>query len=111
MDDVLTIAGEQFRSRLLLGTGRNRTVEDLLDSLAASGTEIVTVAIRRIDFDNPHEKNLLDQVDWSRYKILPNTAGSRTVEEALFTARLGRSVTGSDWVKLEVIPDAAYLLP
>src|SRR5579872_2370252 len=111
MDDFLTIAGQRFRSRLLLGTGRNRSVEELLASLEASGTEIVTVAIRRLDLDNPNEKTLLDYIDWSRYHVLPNTAGSRTADEAVFAARLGRSVTGSDWVKLEVIPDSKYLLP
>src|SRR5947209_16500384 len=111
MDDFLTIAGRRFASRLMLGTGRHRNVDELLASLEASGTQIVTVAIRRLDLDNPNEKTLLDYIDWSRYHVLPNTAGSRTADEAVFTARLGRSVTGSDWVKLEVIPDAKYLLP
>jgi thiazole synthase len=111
MDDVLTIAGERFRSRLMLGTGRHRSVDELLAALDASQTEIVTVAIGRIDFDNPNEKNLLDYIDWSRFHVLPNTAGSRTADEAVRTARLGRAVTSSDWVKLEVIPDARYLLP
>jgi len=69
------------------------------------------VAIRRLNLDNPNEKTLLDYIDWSKYTILPNTAGCRTVEEALFTARLARQVTGSDWIKLEVIPDPKYLLP
>jgi len=83
----------------------------LLAALEASGTQIVTVAIRRLDLDNPNEKTLLDYIDWGRFQVLPNTAGSRTADEAVFAARLGRSVTGSDWVKLEVIPDAKYLLP
>src|SRR5690348_17325412 len=99
MDDMLTIAGERFSSRLMIGTGRNRNVSEMLAALEASGTQIVTVAIRRLDLDNPNEKTLLDYIDWSRYHVLPNTAGSRTADEALFTARLGRSVTGSDWVK------------
>ena len=111
MDDKLIIAGEWFDSRLMLGTGRNRNVTEMLAALEASGTQIVTVAIRRLDLDNPAEKTLLDYIDWDRYHVLPNTAGSRTADEALFAARLGRSVTGSDWVKLEVIPDAKYLLP
>jgi thiazole synthase len=72
---------------------------------------MVTVAIRRLDLGKPGQKTLLDYVDWSRYTILPNTAGCRTVEEALLTARLGREVTGSDLVKLEVVPDPKYLLP
>jgi thiazole synthase len=95
----------------MLGTGRNRTVDEMLAALEASGTQIVTVAIRRLDLDNPNEKTLLDYIDWGRFQVLPNTAGSRTADEAVFAARLGRSVTGSDWVKLEVIPDAKYLLP
>jgi len=95
----------------MLGTGRNRTVDEMLAALEASGAQIVTVAIRRLDLDNPNEKTLLDYIDWGRFQVLPNTAGSRTADEAVFAARLGRSVTGSDWVKLEVIPDAKYLLP
>lgn len=110
-DDALVIAGERLRSRLFVGTGRHRNVDELLASLEASGAEVVTVAIRRLNLDNPNEKTLLDYIDWTRYRILPNTAGSRTAEEAIFTARLGRSLTGSDWVKLEVIPDPRYLMP
>jgi thiazole synthase len=83
----------------------------MLGAFEAAGAEIVTVAIRRLNLDNPNEKTLLDFIDWSRYTILPNTAGCRSVEEALFTARLARQVTGSDWIKLEVIPDPKYLLP
>jgi thiazole synthase len=110
-NDELIIAGRRFRSRLLLGTGKYRSVEEMLAALDASGTEMVTVAIRRLDLGKPGQKTLLDYVDWSRYTILPNTAGCRTVEEALMTARLGREVTGSDLVKLEVVPDPKYLLP
>jgi thiazole synthase len=69
------------------------------------------VAIRRLDLDDPNKKTILDYLDWNRYQILPNTAGCKTVEEALFTARLGRSVSNSNWVKLEVIPDPRYLFP
>ena len=72
---------------------------------------MVTVAIRRLDLDDPNKKTILDYIDWNKYQILPNTAGCRSVEEALFTARLGRSVSNSNWVKLEVIPDPTYLLP
>jgi thiazole synthase len=111
MDDPLVIAGKTFRSRLMVGTGKFRTPEEMVEAIAASGAEIVTVAIRRLDLSNPNQKTLLDYLDWSRYTILPNTAGCRTVEEALFIARLGREVTGSNWVKLEVIPDPKYLLP
>jgi thiazole synthase len=111
IDDPLVIAGKTFRSRLMLGTGKYRSPEETVAALEASGAEIVTVAIRRLDLDNPHTKTELDYIDWARYTILPNTAGCRTVEEALMTARLARSLTGSNWVKLEVIPDPKYLLP
>ena len=111
MDDPLVIAGKEFESRLMVGTGRHRSMQEMVDSVEASGTEIITVAIRRLDLDNPNEKNILDYFDWDRFTILPNTAGCKTAEEALFTARLAREVTGSDWIKLEVIPDARFLLP
>jgi thiazole synthase len=111
MNDVLTIAGKEFTSRLLLGTGKYASPEETVAALDASGTQLVTVAIRRLDLDNPNARTELDFIDWSRYTVLPNTAGCKTVDEALFTARLGRSVTGSNWVKLEVIPDPKYLLP
>ena len=123
-EDPLIIAGKQFRSRLIVGTGKYRTMEEMRDAIDASGAEMVTVAIRRLPLDgkgrtNPDaqtgarlgEQNLMDYLDWDRYTILPNTAGCRTVEEALFTARLARELTGSTWVKLEVIPDPQYLLP
>jgi len=110
-DDTLTIAGTPLRSRLFLGTGKYASPEQTLAALDASGAELVTVAIRRLDLDNPSARTELDYVDWQRYRVLPNTAGCRTVDEALFTARLGRSVTGSNWVKLEVIPDPKYLMP
>jgi thiazole synthase len=109
--DALVIAGKTFMSRLFLGTGKYASPELTVAALEASGTELVTVAIRRLDLDNPNAKTELDYIDWQRYSVLPNTAGCRTVDEALLTARLGRSVTGSAWVKLEVIPDPKYLMP
>ncbi len=111
MDDLLTIACKQFTSRLLLGTGKYASSEETVAALEASGAELVTVAIRRLNLDDPNARTELDYIDWTRHTVLPNTAGCRAVEEALFTARLGRSVTGSNWVKLEVIPDPKYLLP
>ena len=109
--DELLIAGKRFTSRLMVGTGKHRTPEEMVASIEASGAQIVTVAIRRLNLDHPNEKTLIDYIDWSRYTILPNTAGCKTAEEALFTARLARQVTGSSWIKLEVIPDPRYLLP
>ena len=110
-NDPLIIAGKEFRSRLIVGTGKYRTMEEMREAIDASGAEMVTVAIRRLSLDKPDEPNLMDYLDWDRYTILPNTAGCKTAEEALFTARLARELTGSDWVKLEVIPDPEYLLP
>jgi len=111
MDDPLVIAGKEFRSRLMVGTGRHRTMEEMVESIEASGAEIITVAIRRLNLDNPNEKSILDYFDWDKYTILPNTAACRTADEAVFVAKLARELTGSNWVKLEVIPDATWLLP
>jgi thiazole synthase len=109
--DRLVIAGTELRSRLFVGTGKYRTDEEMLAALEAAGTELVTVALRRLDLDDPKGKTILDVVDWQRYRILPNTAGCRTASEAIRIARLARSMGLSDWVKLEVIPDPRYLLP
>jgi thiazole synthase len=105
------VAGVELRSRLFLGTGKYRSDEDMLGALEASGCELVTVALRRLDLDDPARKTILDVIDWQRYRILPNTAGCQTAEEAVRIARLARSMGLSDWVKLEVIPDPRYLLP
>ena len=111
MDAPLVIAGKEFRSRLMVGTGRHRTMEEMVESIEVSGAEIITVAIRRLNLDNPNEKSILDYFDWNRYTILPNTAACKTADEAVFVAKLARELTGSNWVKLEVIPDAKWLLP
>ena len=111
MDDALVIDGKRFTSRLMVGTGRHRDVQEMVESIEASGAQIVTVAIRRLDLDNPAEKSILDFFDWDKYTILPNTAGCKTAEEAVFTAHLAREVTGSSWIKVEVIPNPRYLLP
>jgi thiazole synthase len=108
--DPLVIAGRPFRSRLILGTGRYRSTAELLAAIEASGAEMLTVALRRLDLDHK-SPTLLDQIDWSRYSILPNTAGARTAAEAIQTARLARAMGLLDWVKLEVVPDPTYLLP
>ena len=110
MDDDLVIAGKTFSSRLIVGTGKYRTDQEMVDALAASGADMVTVALKRIDFES-NEKTILDHIDWAKYHILPNTAGCRTVEEALYTARLAKTMGISNWLKLEVIPDSKYLLP
>lgn len=109
-DQRLVIAGKEFRSRLMLGTGKYRNTEEMQAAIEASGCEIITVALRRIDLDSPH-RSILDDIDWSKYHILPNTAGCRTAEEAIRVARLARAMGLSNWIKLEVIPDPKYLLP
>ena len=111
MGTELTIAGKTFKSRLMLGTGRHRSMDEMVASIESSGAEIITVAIRRLDLDDPDKKTILDYFDWSRYTILPNTGGCKTAEEALTTARLIRAMGLSNWIKLEVIPDPRYLLP
>lgn len=110
-DAPLTIAGKTFSSRLFLGTGKYRSSAEMNAAFEASGAEIITVALRRIDFDDPASRSVLDDVDWQKYTILPNTAGCRTAEEAIRIARMARAMGLSDWVKLEVIPDPKYLLP
>jgi|TARA_B100000530_G_scaffold17906_2_gene11976 thiazole synthase len=111
MDDILNIGGKSVKSRLMVGTGRHRSNDDLVNSVEASGTEIITVAIGRLDLNNPNEKTILDHFDWTKYNILPNTAGSKTAEDAVTIARLSKAMNLSDWIKLEVIPDPKYLLP
>src|SRR5207247_7530282 len=109
--DPLVIAGTELRSRLFLGTGKYRSDEEMLAALEASGAELITVALRRLDLDDPKKKTILDVIDWQRYRILPNTAGCQTAEEAVRIARLARSMGLSAWGKLEVIPDPRYLFP
>ena len=109
--DPLVIAGKEFRSRLILGSGKFPDVESMTRAYEAAGAEMITVALRRLNLDDPNEKTLLDHVDWSRYSILPNTAGARTADEAVHTARLARAMGLSDWIKLEVIPDPSTCCP
>src|SRR5438128_9550356 len=108
--DGLEIVGKTFHSRLMLGTGKYRNAEEMNAALEASGCEIVTVALRRIDLNAP-KRSILDEIDWKRYQILPNTAGARTADEAIRTARMARAMGLSDWTKEEVIPDPNYLMP
>jgi len=109
-DDGLVIAGRKFKSRLLLGTGKFRSPAEMARAIEASGAEIVTVALRRVDLNNPDD-HILSHIDPSKYLILPNTSGARNAEEAVRLARLARAAGVSDWVKLEVTPEPRYLLP
>ncbi len=108
--DKLVIAGRQFDSRLLVGTGKFASPQVMAQALAACGAEIVTVALRRVDIGNPQD-DTLREVDREKYLLLPNTSGARTAEEAIRLSRLARAATNINWVKLEVTPDPYYLLP
>lgn len=108
---MLKIADKEFSSRFMIGTGKYPDFETMEKAHAASGAEIVTVAIRRVDIGAPGHVGLMDHIDLNKYWILPNTAGCATVEEAVRITRLARAMGINNWVKLEVIPDAKYLLP
>jgi thiazole synthase len=110
-DDALTIAGRRFTSRLIVGTGKYPSNEVMAEAHRRSGTEMVTVAVRRIDLKAPRGQSLLDFIDTSKIMILPNTAACYTVDDAVRTARLGREAGLSNWVKLEVIGDERTLFP
>ncbi|GAB4356896.1 MAG: thiazole synthase [Cyanophyceae cyanobacterium] len=116
-DQPLTIAGREFRSRLMTGTGKYRNFDDMRRSINASGCEIVTVAVRRIQTNAPGHEGLAEALDWRKIWMLPNTAGCQTADEAVRVARLGREMAkllgqeDNNFIKLEVIPDAKYLLP
>lgn len=109
--DPLVIAGRTFHSRLILGSGKYTDAPTMVRSLAASGTEMVTVALRRVNLDELGKGSLIDSIDPKKYLLLPNTAGCYTAEDAIRTARLGREVGGWNWVKLEVIGDPKTLFP
>ena len=111
MEDRLVIKGIGFKSRLWVGTGKYRDFEETARAIEESGTDVVTVAVRRINILDRKSPNLLDYIDPKRYKILPNTAGCYTVEDALRYARLAREAGVSDMVKLEVIGDEKTLFP
>src|ERR1700730_17346736 len=110
---MLTIADRSFDSRLLVGTGKFANNSRMRDALVASGTQIVTVALRRADLSGGHDPfaDILDYIDPSRYLLLPNTSGAMTAEEAVRLARLAASAGLPKWVKLEIHPDPHYLLP
>src|ERR1700704_895803 len=98
--DMLTIAGRTFRSRLFVGTGKYRSFSEMARCHEASGAEVVTVAVRRVDLTDRSNESLLSYIDTSKRFLLPNTAACYTADEAIRTARLGREACNSDWVKL-----------
>src|ERR1700682_3437284 len=111
MSENLQIAGRQFRSRLVIGTGKYRTFQEMQRCHEASGAEMVTAAVRRVNLTDRSKESLLDYIDRSKLFILPNTAGCFTADDAIRTARLGREAGLSNWVKLEVIGDQRTLFP
>lgn len=110
MQDKLIIAGKEFNSRLLIGTGKFASCELMAEAIENSGTGIVTVALRRVDIENEND-DMLSAINRSRYLLLPNTSGARNAEEAIRLGKLARAATGINWLKLEVTPDPYYLLP
>lgn len=111
LDDPLKIADREFASRLIVGTGKYRDNETMVKAIDASGAEIVTVAVRRVDLDRTKEEGVVYHLGQERWVLLPNTAGCYTADEAIRYAELGRAAGFSDWIKLEVIGDEETLLP
>ncbi len=111
MDTKFVIAGKEFKSRLIIGTGKYKTNELMVEAFERSGAEMITVAVRRVNITDRSQPSLLDFIDLKRFALLPNTAGCYTADEAIRTARLAREVGLSDWVKVEVIGDQKTLFP
>jgi len=109
--DTLVIAGRSFSSRLIVGTGKYSSPSVMVRAHDASGADMITVAVRRVNISDRSKESLLDHIDTSRYFLLPNTAGCYTADDAIRTARLGREAGLSNWVKLEVIGDERTLFP
>lgn len=109
--DKLVVAGREFESRLIIGTGKYKTYQENADALVASGADMITVAVRRVNLSNPDEPMLVDFIDPKKYTFLPNTAGCFTGEDAVRTLRLAREAGGWDLVKLEVLSDPKHLYP
>ncbi len=111
MDDTLRIKGIEFKSRLWIGTGKYKDFAETVKAVEASGADVVTVSVRRVNITDRKSENLLDYIDPKKYKILPNTAGCYTVDDALRYSRLAREAGVSDMIKLEVIGDERTLFP
>jgi thiazole synthase len=111
MNDFYTLGEHRLRSRIIVGTGKYASLDQTRECIEASGAEMVTVALRRVDLTSPQGRGLLDALPSDRFTILPNTAGCYTTEDAVTTARLGRELLGHDLIKLEVIGDERTLFP
>lgn len=106
----LNIGGREFQSRLFLGTGKFRSNQEMEEAILASGSEMVTVAMKRIELEDAHD-DMLSHIRHDHIQLLPNTSGVRTAEEAVFAAQMAREAFGTNWLKLEIHPDPRYLLP
>jgi thiazole synthase len=111
MSDSLVIAGREFRSRLVLGTGKYPDYQSMVSAFEISGVDMVTVAVRRVNISDRSKESLLDHIDLKKYHLLPNTAGCYSADEAIRTAMLAREVLDNNWIKLEVIGDERTLFP
>ena len=109
--DILTIGGRDFTSRLFVGTGKFASNKTMLEAILASGSEMITVAMKRLDMDNGVDDDMLRHINREHVQFLPNTSGVRDAEEAVMAARLARECFGTDFIKLEIHPDPKYLLP
>lgn len=110
LKDPLTIGNRDFSSRFFMGTGKFASVQIMKEAIKASGTEMITVALRRVELNNPDD-SLITAIDFSKHVLLPNTSGARNAEEAIRLAKLARAANLGHWIKLEVTPDPHYLLP
>lgn len=111
MNDILTIGGREFTSRLFVGTGKFSSNQVMLDAILASGSEMITVAMKRLDTKNEEDDDMLRHINREHVQFLPNTSGARDANEAIMAARLARECFGTDFIKLEIHPDPKYLLP
>ncbi len=111
MNDILTLGGREFHSRLFVGTGKFSSNRLMLDAVLASGSEMITVAMKRIDMEHEEDDDMLRHINRDHVQFLPNTSGVRDAQEAIMAARLARDCFGTDFIKLEIHPDPKYLLP
>ena len=111
MNDILTLGGREFHSRLFVGTGKFSSNRLMLDAVLASGSEMITVAMKRIDIEHEEDDDMLRHINRDHVQFLPNTSGVRDAQEAIMAARLARDCFGTDFIKLEIHPDPKYLLP
>jgi len=111
MNDILNIGGRDFTSRLFVGTGKFASNRLMLESIIASGSEMITVAMKRIDMEHEEDDDMLRHINRDHVQFLPNTSGVRNAAEAVMAARLARECFGTDFIKLEIHPDPKYLLP